>query len=310
MTARGRSGATILTRRLAVNIHSTAPGNQCDKRTMTTPFLTLQKLLPQHLLSRAVGKLAESEYQWIKSSFISAFANHYGISLDEAARKNRDDYVSFNDFFTRELAEGVRPLPTSETAIACPVDGTISQCGRIEADSLIQAKGHRYQLADLAPNVHEGFAGGSFCTIYLAPNDYHRIHLPFSGELTQTVAVPGELFSVNGITEANINGLFCRNERLVCRFETTFGPMLVILVGALIVASIATVWPGPTSPYQHLTTSQHDHSMQRGDEIGRFLLGSTVICCFPAKRVTLEAGLATGQKVKVGTPLAEANPVL
>jgi phosphatidylserine decarboxylase len=228
--------------------------------------------------------------------------------LADAERKHLDDYVSFNDFFTRALAEGARPLPQQPNALACPVDGTVSQIGKIQSDRLMQAKGHQYTLNSLAGTTGKGFEDGDFCTIYLAPSNYHRIHLPCDGKLVETRAVPGALFSVNGVTEAGIPGLFCRNERLVCRFDTEFGPMLLVLVGALIVASIETVWEGPASPYREEIVTTHDQAFKRGDEIGRFLLGSTVICCFAKDAVTSANSINEGSIVQLGQPLGTVNP--
>jgi phosphatidylserine decarboxylase len=273
---------------------------------MSQFFLSLQKILPQHGLSRLVGWIAQSENTLIRRAFIHLFARAYGISLADAERKHLDDYVSFNDFFTRALAPGARPLPEQANALACPVDGTVSQIGSIQTDLLMQAKGHQYTLNSLAGSTGKGFENGDFCTIYLAPSNYHRIHLPCDGKLVETRAVPGALFSVNGVTEAGIPGLFCRNERLVCRFDTEFGPMLVVLVGALIVASIETVWDGPASPYRDEIVTTHDQNFTRGDEIGRFLLGSTVICCFAKGAVKLAEHLDAGTVVRLGETLGQS----
>lgn len=272
---------------------------------MSERFASLQKVLPQHLISRWIGKLAASENPTISKVFIEQFARAYDISLTEAERKNFSDYTSFNDFFTRALDSNARPMPGAVNELASPVDGCVSQLGRICDEQLFQAKGQRYSLRGLAGEAGQGFEGGDFCTIYLAPSDYHRIHLPYAGTLTQTIALPGALFSVNGITEEYIEGLFLRNERLVCRFDTSFGPMLVILVGALIVASIETVWPGPTSPYQNIESHEHNLAFERGAEIGRFLLGSTVICCFPKDAVRLRNTLAVGSRVRMGEVLGQ-----
>ena len=217
---------------------------------MSQFFLGLQRVLPQHGLSRLVGWLASSQTPFIRRFFIHSFARAYNISLADAERKHLDDYQSFNDFFTRSLAADARPMPEQPNRLACPVDGTVSQTGRIERDLLMQAKGHQYSLNSLAGETGKGLDHGDFCTIYLAPSNYHRIHLPCDAKLVETRAIPGALFSVNGVTEEGIPGLFCRNERLVCRFETDAGPMVLVLVGALIVASIETVWSGPASPYR------------------------------------------------------------
>ena len=247
-----------------------------------------------------MGRLAASETVWVKETFIRIFSALYGVDLSEAARPNRADYRSFNDFFTRELKPGIRPFPADQRAIACPVDGTVSQSGRIEAGMLLQAKGTRYSLDALAGALGTGFDGGSFVTIYLAPHDYHRVHTPCSGTLAAASAVPGALFSVNAATEASIADLFCRNERLVCRLATPHGDLLIVLVGALIVASIATLWPGgPVSPYRSPETYHPRAELGRGDELGRFLLGSTVILCAPPNLAQIREQPA-GKAVKVG----------
>ncbi len=272
---------------------------------MSNLFSSFQKVLPQHGLSRLVGALAKSKHPFVSKTFITQFAKAYNISLAEAERESLSDYESFNDFFTRALAPGVRPMPSDARTLASPVDGAVSQMGKIDGYQLMQAKGHRYSLNSLAGKAGDGLEDGCFCTIYLAPNDYHRIHLPFAGKLEQTFAVPGALFSVNGATEEGIEGLFCRNERLVCRFNTEFGPMLVVLVGALIVASIETVWPGPASPYRVERYDDNSIKLNRGDEIGRFLLGSTVVCCFPKGAVALNPDLKVGSKIRLGENLGK-----
>jgi phosphatidylserine decarboxylase len=270
---------------------------------MSQAFAAFQRLLPQHGLSRAVGRLAASEANWIRFGFIHGFARAYGISLTEAVHENLDDYRSFNDFFTRALKPGSRPLDEDPQAILCPADGTISQTGSIEEGQLLQAKGHSYSLRSLTEEATDEFNGGSFATVYLAPHNYHRVHLPASGTLTKTTAIPGELFSVNALTEAAIDNLFARNERLVCRFETPHGAMLVVLVGALIVASIETVWAGPASPYHQLERSGHNQPLGRGEEIGRFLLGSTVIVCFEPGRAEFSSEVRAGATVRMGQSL-------
>ena len=272
---------------------------------MSSWFLALQRALPQHGLSRAMGRLGQSQTPWIKNTFINQFARAYNISLDEAQQQSFAEFACFNDFFTRALQEDARPIAQAQGAIVSPADGVISQMGSITDNQLLQAKGHKYSINSLARSLDQGFNNGEFCTIYLAPSDYHRVHLPLSGTLTDTLAVPGELFSVNGTTDAGISGLFCRNERLVCRFATSQGPMLVILVGALIVASIQTDWLGPESPYVHEEHNTHQLQYSTGDEIGRFLLGSTVICCFPKGVMQWKNGLTTGARVKMGQQIGE-----
>ncbi|MCZ6616911.1 MAG: archaetidylserine decarboxylase [Gammaproteobacteria bacterium] len=267
---------------------------------MSRRFAALQRLLPQHGLSRLVGRFACSQTPWIRRTFIQTFAAAYGVDLREAARSSPDDYNSFNDFFTRELRSDARPITTDPLAVSCPADGSISQIGPITHDKLMQAKGTSYSLRSLTGADLPQFNGGTFATVYLAPKDYHRVHLPIGARLIRTTAIPGGLFSVNAKTEASISDLFCRNERLVCHFESGHGDMLVVLVGALIVASIETVWSGPRSPYQSLTVTDYALRFERGSEIGRFLLGSTVIVCFESGRVELDGSLRRGSKVRVG----------
>ena len=205
-----------------------------------------------------------------------------------------------------DAGRGARPFPTDSRALLCPADGVISQFGTISDGKLLQAKGIRYSFDALAGEAAlPGFEGGQFMTIYLAPRDYHRVHLPIAGQLKQSVAIPGALFSVNGHTEGEVEGLFCRNERLVMSFSTDVGRMLVIMVGALIVASIETTWPGPRSPYRQRKVSEHGIGFARGDEIGRFLLGSTVILAFERDTVRLGSQLAVGRPIRMGEPIAE-----
>ena len=206
----------------------------------------------------------------------------------------------------RTLRPGARPFPADSRALLCPADGVISQVGRIENGTLLQAKGIRYSFAALACEAATAeFEGGQFLTVYLAPRDYHRVHLPIAGELRQSVAIPGALFSVNGHTEGEIEGLFCRNERLVMSFSTEIGRMLVIMVGAMIVASIETAWPGPRSPYRQKIVREHGLGFARGDEVGRFLLGSTVILAFERDAVRLEDRLIAGRPVRMGETIAQ-----
>lgn len=250
-----------------------------------------------------MGRLAESDGHWIRRPLIHGFARLYGVSLEEAAAQSLDDFRSFNDFFTRELKHGARPLDEDPRALLCPADGTVSQAGAIEDGRLLQAKGHRYSLHSLIGESARDFDGGTFATIYLAPRDYHRVHLPATGRLVRTMAIPGELFSVNALTELQIDSLFARNERLACRFETEHGGLLVVLVGALIVASIETVWPGPSSPYRHMELTHYDRHMTRGTEIGRFRLGSTVIVCCQPGCAELAPHIRPGAHVRMGTSL-------
>lgn len=272
---------------------------------MNELFALLQRLLPQHALSRLAGRLASSRRPWLRKPFVHGFARFYGVDMTEAERPALDDYPTFNEFFTRRLRAGARPLDPDPRALLCPADGVISQAGMLDEDRLLQAKGTHYRLDALAGS-HCGaadFRGGAFATIYLAPRDYHRVHVPARGMLTATSAIPGALFSVNARTEAAVTDLFCRNERLVCRLETDHGPLLVVLVGALIVASIETVWGGAPSPYRQLRHDRWQRPLERGHELGRFLLGSTVIVCSAPGRVEWIGGLAPGTRVRMGQRL-------
>lgn len=270
---------------------------------MNELFAILQRLLPQHALSRLTGRLGNSRAPWIRKPFIHGFARAYGVDMSEAEQPALDGYASFNDFFTRAMKDGARPLDPDPGALLSPADGMISQVGDIDGEHLLQAKGTSYRLSSLIADSDRTFHGGSFATIYLAPRDYHRVHMPASGTLTATTAIPGALFSVNARTEAAVSDLFCRNERLVCRFDTDHGAMLVVLVGAMIVASIETVWDEPASPYRRLQQHQWQHSLERGAELGRFLLGSTVIVCCEPGRVAWEDSTRRGTRVRMGQRL-------
>ncbi len=203
-------------------------------------FTLAQNLVPQQALSELAGSLAKSQNPYVKKALIHSFAKAYGITLDEYERGSLDDYASFNDFFTRELKDNTRPIDTDADSIICPADGTVSQAGAILHQSILQAKGRDYEVGQLLADYDDGqyFIDGSFATIYLAPSNYHRVHLPFDGKLIATRYVPGTLFSVNNVTAESVPDLFARNERLVCLFETEFGRAAVVLVGAMIVAGI------------------------------------------------------------------------
>ncbi len=263
----------------------------------------LQRVLPQHALSRLLGRIANSPL--LARPLIHAFSAAYGVNLQEAQRGEIDEYRTFNDFFTRSLAAGARPLPDDTAALVSPADGIISQYGTIGDGQLLQAKGIRYPLTSLLrdQNADRTFDRGWFATIYLAPADYHRVHVPCDARLIRSTAVPGELFSVNASTEAGVERLFCRNERLVMQFETAVGTMALVMIGALIVASIETVFGTPESPYAKQTIARHDRHFSRGEEIGRFLLGSTVIVVLPQGAVQPEHDLAVGQRKRMGETL-------
>ncbi|MEW6133178.1 MAG: archaetidylserine decarboxylase [Pseudomonadota bacterium] len=282
-------------------------------------FVLLQYPLPHHFLSRLVMLLTRVEIAPVKNWMISVFVRRYGIRLDELAEPSPAAYPSFNSFFTRALKPGARPVVAGEDEIACPVDGTVSQAGRIEHDRIFQAKGHAYTLEALLGGdvgLAAEFADGSFATIYLSPRDYHRVHMPEAGRLRRMLYVPGRLFSVNAAAVRRVPELFARNERMVCMFDTAHGPMAVILVGALFVGSMETVWGKPPAwinlhetnrPHRHAGVKYADYdepashvALARGEEMGRFNMGSTVIVLFAKNAMQLDAAVRSGQPVKMG----------
>ncbi|MGO2386002.1 MAG: archaetidylserine decarboxylase [Psychrobacter sp.] len=273
-------------------------------------FTTLQQLVPQQKLSKVAGRLAASRHPYVKRTFIRSFAKAYNISLDEYERQSLNAYESFNDFFTRELREDARAIDATANGIVSPADGIISQLGQIEDHKLLQAKGRHYDIGQLLADSEDGnyFADGSFATIYLAPSNYHRVHMPFTGTLTKTRYVPGTLFSVNNTTAANVPDLFARNERLVCMFDTKYGKAAVVMVGAMIVAGIETVATGKIARTDDIFESDHDMQFAAGEELGRFYLGSTAIVVLPkaAKADWLESMQANGI-VQMGQLLGTAN---
>jgi phosphatidylserine decarboxylase len=275
-------------------------------------FIVIQYLVPHHLLSRLVGRLAASETPWIKNRFIDTFRRRFQVDMSEAAQPDPLAYRCFNDFFTRALREGARPLDPDPAAVLSPADGTVSQIGSLDDDWVLQAKQQTYSARILLggdAELAKRFAGGSFATIYLSPRDYHRVHMPLAGTLVRTVYVPGQLFSVNKVTADNVAGLFARNERLVCIFETELGPMAVVLVGAMIVAGIETVWGGQIAPPPATPTTLHydrplpEVRLARGAELGRFKLGSTAIVLLPRGACDWRADLQPGSSVRMGEAL-------
>ena len=280
--------------------------------------ITLQYLMPKHLISRLVGKLAAARLGWFSHFLINRFIKAYGVNMAEAQFENAADYASFNDFFTRPLKDGIRPLASDSDIIAHPVDGCISQLGPIVAGELVQAKNHSYSLQALLGGdikTAEPFLGGDFATIYLAPKDYHRIHMPITGTLRQMIYVPGDLFSVNPLTAANVPDLFARNERVVTIFDTELGPMALVLVGATIVASIETVWAGTVTPpagkdvfsWSYPASGKNAITLEKGAEMGRFKLGSTVILAFAADKVSFLAQYQPRSVTRMGAPFATIN---
>lgn len=273
-------------------------------------FTTAQHLVPQQRLSEVAGRFAASRHPLVKKAFVRTFAKAYGITLDEYERKSFNAYESFNDFFTRELAEEARPIDATEQGIVSPADGSISQIGQIEQDKLLQAKGTYYTAGHLLADSDDGhyFKEGSFATVYLAPSNYHRVHMPFTGRLVKTRYVPGSLFSVNNTTAAGVPDLFARNERLVCMFETEFGMASVVMVGAMIVAGIETVATGKLQRTDSVQTQEHDMTLNKGDELGRFYLGSTAIVLLPkAAGTEWQAGLDHNTIVQMGQLLGKTH---
>ncbi|MEM6405116.1 MAG: archaetidylserine decarboxylase [Pseudomonadota bacterium] len=266
----------------------------------------LLRMLPQHALSRAMYHLARSERPWIRKRLIRYVIREYQVDMTEAAQPDPDQYPSFNAFFTRTLRPDTRPIAAD--SIISPADGQVSQSGAIDDQQLIQAKGQHYTLPALLgdnTDLADMLRHGSYLTIYLAPKDYHRVHMPLSGTLQHMTYIPGDLFSVNTHSAQHIPGLFTRNERLVCTFDTACGPMVVIWVGAIFVGNIETVWAGEVQAktLTHRDYSDQAHTFATGDEIGRFNMGSTVIVLFGANQIDLLPTL-TGQKIQMGQQIA------
>ncbi len=265
-----------------------------------------QYLLPKRALTAFAGALAGRSLGAFTQRNIRNFVARYGVNMDEAAEPNLAAYATFNDFFTRALKPGARPLADAD--FVCPVDGAISQFGRIEADQIFQAKGHRYSTTALVggdADLAQLFQDGEFATLYLSPRDYHRIHMPCFGRLQRMVHVPGDLFSVNPTTARGVPGLFARNERVVCVFEGHFGPFVLVLVGATIVGSMATVWHGVVNPPRPGKLREWRYpdlaiDLQAGEEMGRFLLGSTVVMLFPKGALGFNPAWAPGRAIRMG----------
>ncbi|MCZ6831670.1 MAG: archaetidylserine decarboxylase [Gammaproteobacteria bacterium] len=279
-------------------------------------FILLQQVLPQHLLSRLSGWLAENRTAWLKNLLIERFAAHFDVDMSEAANPDLRSYENFNAFFTRSLRPDARPIAVESGSIVSPADGAISQLGDIEQGRIFQAKSQSFSVVELLGGDAaraEAFKDGKFATIYLSPRDYHRVHMPCAGELSAQTYIPGDLYSVNQTTAENVQRLFARNERLVCFFETATGPMAMVLVGAMIVAGIETVWSGQVAPpprqarkidYRELPATV---TLGRGEEMGRFKLGSTVILLFPDQACRWESHLQANSLLRLGEVIATAN---
>jgi len=268
---------------------------------MQDPIVAIQRLLPQPWLARTFGKLARSERPWLRRLLIRSWTNAFDVSLADAARSCPDDYVSFEDFFTRELRPGARPQPADPRALVSPADGWLHEFGTISDGKLVQAKGIDYTLGALLGDdeLAETFRGGWYATIYLSPSDYHRVHAPCDAVLQTAIAIPGQAYSVTGRTERNLPGLYCRNERLACVLDTTVGPMVMVMVGAMLVTGIETVWR-PRQPIESFQIAHHSRQFTRGEEFGRFTLGSTLVLVLPAHALVPEQFLKKNQRVVMG----------
>ncbi len=275
-----------------------------------------QYLLPKQALTAAAGRLASARAGALTTAMVRRFVARYGVNMAEAANPDPASYASFNDFFTRPLRAGARPLAQADWI--CPVDGAISQFGPIEHGQIFQAKGHQYSATALLGGdaaLAGAFNDGHFATLYLSPRDYHRIHMPCTGRLLRMVHVPGALFSVNPTTARGVPGLFARNERVVCVFEGAQGPFVMVLVGATIVGSMATVWHGTVNPPRPGHLRQWDYAeqtitLQQGEEMGRFLLGSTVVMLFPPGPLAFTPDWAPARPIRMGEAMAmrQATP--
>lgn len=271
-------------------------------------FIKLQHLVPQHALSRAAGWVASTDTAFIKNTFIRWFVKRYQVDMSLALEEDPLAYSSFNDFFTRALKPDARPIHAHPQSIVCPADGSISQIGKILEGGIFQAKGQNFSVLELLGGEEDlaaQFIGGSFATVYLSPRDYHRVHMPYGGKLRAMVSIPGELFSVNTVTAQQVPRLFARNERAVAIFDTDIGPMAMVLVGAMIVAGIETVWDGQIAPFasREIATSLYPYqniNLKKGDEMGRFKLGSTVIMLFAKDKVEWSKKYLAGTPTKMG----------
>jgi len=275
--------------------------------------VAFQYIMPQLYLTQLAGWFAQQKWEEVTHFVIKVFAKKYNVDMSEAKKENFSDYESFNQFFIRELKDDARKINENPTALCLPADGRVSQIGHIDDERLLQAKGHFFSLSDLLAGDEElvnTFKNGEFATIYLSPRDYHRVHMPCDATLRKMIYVPGDLFSVNPFLAEHVPNLFARNERVICVFDTAFGPMVQILVGATITASMSTVWAGVINPPRtgeiKVWTYQGDNAIKltKGQEMGAFQLGSTVINLFPANSVTLAEHLEVDVPVRMGEILA------
>ncbi len=273
----------------------------------------MQHLLPHHLLSRLVAKFADSQSPLIKNNLIALFIKAFQINVDEAQSANFNDYATFNDFFTRALKPEARPIDSNSNSVVSPADGFVIQSGTINAGKLLQAKSTEFKLKELLSSESHAvqYEEGSFFTVYLSPKDYHRVHMPITGTLKSTVYIPGKLFSVNYQSVQHVANLFCRNERLVCFFDTEIGEVAVILVGAMLVAGIETVWGQHEAPCDSKRIINKEYQGQhirldKGAELGRFKYGSTVIVLFGPQKVELNS-FYEQQPIKMGEEIAKIS---
>ncbi len=283
--------------------------NSQNINTAMKPAILIQHLAPKQLLTSLAGKLAHKQWGSVTTRFIAWFVKRYDVNMAEAENPDIASYPSFNAFFTRPLKAGARPLATTQWI--CPVDGRISQFGKIEKDQIFQAKGHHYSTQALLANAGQAayFENGAFTCLYLSPKDYHRIHMPCDGRLLNMTYVPGSLYSVNPMTAENISGLFARNERVVCTFQSeTHGRFVMVLVGATIVGSMATVWHEapdgiinpPRTKTRHWDYTDQAITLKQGEEMGRFLLGSTVVMLFEQDQCTFNPEWEAAQPIQLG----------
>jgi len=280
-------------------------------------FILSQYVTPQLAVSRLAGRLADNDQNpGLKNRVVKWFVKRYGVDMSEAAEPDPTAYSSFNDFFTRALKPGIRPVAEGDNTFVSPVDGAISQLGQVSGDRIFQAKGQSFSLIELlGGDTHraEAFNEGVFSTIYLSPKDYHRIHMPLAGKLREMVYVPGKLFSVNPATAENVPNLFARNERVVCIFDTAAGPMALVLVGAMIVGSVETPWAGVVAPNSSGVKAisyegESAVSFAKGEEMGRFRLGSTVVMVMPKGSVSWNAEQVAGKRVRMGEAFGKVGP--
>ena len=277
-------------------------------RTVDKFLLLVQRCVPARLIGGLMRWLTRIETKWFKNVFIEGFAALYNVNTSEAARPVPDGYRHFNEFFTRELAAGLRPQPEDPRSFSCPADGTLARTGYAREGHLFQAKGIDYSLEALLGDAAQAYllADAPFTTVYLAPYDYHRLHMPWSGTLRTTRFIPGRLYSVNARTTSTLPGLYTVNERLVCDFESPEGPFSLVFVGAMNVASMSTAWSGDVPAYDEIVETDHqqdDIHLERGDYVGHFNMGSTIVCIGPTADLQWQSDIRAGRTVRVGEPL-------